>query len=238
MISRPESDMNRLSAASAARSLIRPVALALAVLALALALGLVARASWTGVDAAIAAAVVAACPAWLAGLGDLAASLPVVAAVTALAAAAGWVRGGVRVAVAIAFGITIEVPVQVLKVLVDRPRPPGANEIEAFGSLASYPSGHEARAVVLSLLVVGILLRGTRFATPAAIGAVVIVVLVGVARVGAGAHWPTDVIGGVLVGSAWAIPALAWVDRERARSGADGDQHEVRREGDEQPGQE
>jgi undecaprenyl-diphosphatase len=230
--------MNPGRAAAITSSVARAVILAGVLLAVAVALGLVATRSWAAADAAIAATVVAACPPWLATLGDLIGSLPVVAAVTALLAAAGWVRGGARMAAALAFGITIEVPVQVVKVLVDRPRPPGANEIEAFGSIASYPSGHEARVVVLSILVVGILLRGSRFAAPGAVIGAVVVVLVGIARVGAGVHWPTDVIGGILVGAAWAMPALAWAGGRSVRSGPDGDQHEVRREGNEQSGQE
>lgn len=217
-----------------APSIARLVALALLLIAFALALGLVATSSLTAADASVAAVVVAACPPWLAALGDLVGSLPVVAAVTALVAAGGWVRGGARMAAALAFGITIEIPVQILKVLVDRPRPPGAIEIEAFGSLASYPSGHEARLVVLSILLVGILLRGSRFAVPGAVIGAAVVVLVGTARVGAGVHWPTDVIGGILVGAAWAVPALAWADGGRPGSGSDRDEHEVRREGNEQ----
>lgn len=105
------------------------------------------------------------------------------------------------VAVAIAFRLD-----NVLKDLIDRPRPPavlGALHVrETIGGFG-FPSGHTTMAFALaaslhpvlprSLRPVGWLLAGT----------------VGVARLHVGVHWPADVVGGAALGTA--IGTSAWL---------------------------
>lgn len=83
----------------------------------------------------------------------------------------------------------------------------------------SYPSGHSlgAAAVYLtSALVLSRRLprRGQRIAT--VIAAFAMVIAIGASRVYLGVHYPTDVLGGFLLGCLWALLALAWIRwRER-----------------------
>jgi undecaprenyl-diphosphatase len=83
--------------------------------------------------------------------------------------------------------------------LVARPRPPTAFWTEA---LASYPSGHTTNATLtvgLALLV-GWPLLGRRGRIIAATAAAIYAFAVGFSRVAGGVHWPSDVVGGWLLG--------------------------------------
>lgn len=89
--------------------------------------------------------------------------------------------------------------------VIKRPRPSGLRHtVHGLGSF-SYPSGHEG--FFLWVGVIFLLLFARRFPRPlflASVAAVaVMVVMAGVSRMYVGAHWPTDVLGGFLVASAW-----------------------------------
>ncbi|POX46323.1 hypothetical protein C3489_32055 [Streptomyces sp. Ru71] len=100
---------------------------------------------------------------------------------------------------------------QALKAAVDRPRPVWRDPVDS-AHYAAYPSGHAMTATVVCGLLVWLVhaygagpgLRRT------AVGvAVVSVAGVGATRVWLGVHWPSDVLGGWLLGAALVAVAVA-----------------------------
>ena len=88
-----------------------------------------------------------------------------------------------------------------------------------------YPSGHSMTAAMISLLLVLLVFRfnlKTWIRTVASVGAAAILVLVGWIRIWAGAHWPSDVLGGWLYGIAlmhisWLVATRFAVTEDTAR---------------------
>ncbi len=126
-----------------------------------------------------------------------------------------WARD-LRVAAAFAGVVAATwLPSAVIKLLVHRQRPDSALLSHPYTPAltdASYPSGHAVFVTTLAIALV-LVLRGTRWQSPAtAIGAVVVAV-VAVALVTDGVHFPSDVIASMV----WALavaPAVryVWVD--------------------------
>jgi membrane-associated phospholipid phosphatase len=111
---------------------------------------------------------------------------------------AAWLGGGVLLG---------EVLSTAIKLIVDRQRPPGIAVIDLV-TQASYPSGHVTRAVLTGALIVLLWRGGSASRLALAAIAVVVAVLMGLARILAGEHWPTDVVGAyLLVGSLIAVVA-------------------------------
>jgi membrane-associated phospholipid phosphatase len=138
---------------------------------------------------------------------DRVASLPVwtalVLAAGLLLALAGRRRGAL---VLVAADLSGEVVTLIVKAAIDRRAFAGGG-----GTIADalYPSGHVVRAVV-GLVVLIALLPLARPARLAAIGcAAAFALAVGAERVASGAHLPTDVLGALLLGCAWASLVLA-----------------------------
>jgi membrane-associated phospholipid phosphatase len=100
-----------------------------------------------------------------------------------------WIGGGV---------VAGEVLSVAIKLIVDRQRPPGIAVIDLV-TQASFPSGHTTRAVITGALLVLFWPGGPRSRIVAGIVAIVVAVLMGLARIVAGEHWPTDVLGAYLV---------------------------------------
>ncbi len=121
---------------------------------------------------------------------------------------AGW-RNHRRLVLAHAGAVGVGVVMNVVvKLVVDRPRPPGAS---ASTGLASYPSGHVIQALVVAVfLTAWVSTRWRRrwltALSGSALGASAAACALG--RVSDAAHWPSDVVGGVLLGGFTAGVAL------------------------------
>ena len=93
-----------------------------------------------------------------------------------------------------------------LKLGFDRPRP----DLVPHGMhvyTASFPSGHAMMTAIVYLTLAALLARSEsrrRLKTFLLLLAATVTLLVGISRVYLGVHWPSDVLGGWMIGSAWA----------------------------------
>jgi undecaprenyl-diphosphatase len=134
-------------------------------------------------------------------------SFTVISMVSAAAFTLFWViahdRAGAARIVTAAAGA--EVLVEVIKRLLQHPRPAIVPHLVEFTGF-SYPSGHALVATAaygaLAMVICGYLQqRRARIAVHAICS--VVIGLVAISRVYLGVHYPTDVLGGVLLGVAW-----------------------------------
>jgi undecaprenyl-diphosphatase len=94
---------------------------------------------------------------------------------------------------------------QLFKFLVGRPRPRGVN----WG----FPSGHVTAAATFAVVVVYLLSRERIWPAarvPLLLLGIALVGSVGFARVILNAHWPSDVLGGILLGAGCAAAGAWW----------------------------
>jgi len=94
------------------------------------------------------------------------------------------------------------------KFLVDRPRPGG--DLLAGGT--SFPSGHVVYSVVFFGFLAYLaprLIKWPRVARTVQVILITIILLGGVSRVYLERHWPSDVLGGLLLGGLLLVPAIA-----------------------------
>jgi membrane-associated phospholipid phosphatase len=119
-----------------------------------------------------------------------------------------------REAALVASAVAGEVTIFLLTtLLVDRKRPP-VPQLDEAPPTSSFPSGHTAAAIVMygALAVVASGRVRSRAARAAVVAvAVLIPASVAVSRIYRGMHFPTDVIGGVLLGMAWLVIAVLGV---------------------------
>lgn len=94
--------------------------------------------------------------------------------------------------------ILTEITTGSVKAIVDRPRPLGSDAAEILMS-AGFPSGHVARTAVALAFVLTLVSAGLRVRVTLGLVALGIIILMGLARVAAGAHYVTDVLGGTLL---------------------------------------
>ena len=103
---------------------------------------------------------------------------------------------------------------EALSVLVDRPRPsPDLVRVSKFLVGNSFPSGHVYAAVVFYGFLAGVAWPRVRWVNVRLLlptAAAAIVVMAAVSRVYLGVHWPSDVLGGALLGSV-ALAGLLWI---------------------------
>jgi undecaprenyl-diphosphatase len=117
--------------------------------------------------------------------------------------------GARREAVVVLLAVLVEQVVKVtIKEIIARPRPTSQEGVKIFiqaKEVYSFPSGHTVHYVVffgflwyLTFRLVGA--RRLRWPLLAVLGA--LIALVGLSRVYLGAHWPSDILGGYLLGGA------------------------------------
>jgi undecaprenyl-diphosphatase len=104
--------------------------------------------------------------------------------------------------------------VELIKLTVGRPRPSFEPYPVPVSSL-SFPSGHAGNSM-LTLLALALILAPPQWRRPAVVAAVIGSMLVGISRPVVGVHWPTDVLGGWMLGIGWTTACLLWFRRERS----------------------
>jgi membrane-associated phospholipid phosphatase len=113
-----------------------------------------------------------------------------------------------RLAIVIVFGtLTLWLLVEIIKALSDRDRPfltlEAARVIGWREKGDSFPSGHTSQIFFLTTLLIQHFQPGMAGAT----ALYAVAVLVGFTRIYVGAHYPRDVIAGLVLGSVWGILA-------------------------------
>lgn len=146
-------------------------------------------------------------------------NLPVWAVLVAVVAAAVGLLRGLVAAAAVALSFAADLAALTIKVLTERTRPETAATEHFFGADSfSFPSGHVVRAVALAAILVWLFAPSAARLRLALAAAVVAGIVMGFARVSLGVHWPTDALGGLLLGIAWfALTALLLERRTAAR---------------------
>lgn len=129
---------------------------------------------------------------------------PVWAVIVIAIAVAMWLRRGPAAGVLVALTLASDIAAFAIKLAVGRERPDTAVVHQFLGIESfSFPSGHVVRAVALSAVMAWLLAPPALRLRAALAAAVVAWLVMGYARVALGVHWPTDTIGGALLGVAW-----------------------------------
>ena len=102
-----------------------------------------------------------------------------------------------------------------MKYAFNRPRPSIVPHLRAVYS-TSFPSGHAMESAIVYLTLAAILMRASESTVTKIyiLGiAVLLTTLVGISRVYLGVHYPTDVLGGWIIGFMWA--SVCWLAAQR-----------------------
>lgn len=101
-----------------------------------------------------------------------------------------------------------------LKFAFDRARPDIIDHLDHVNS-ASYPSGHATSAAVVYLLLAW--LAPPRWRAFAWTLAAAMILLNGFSRIMLGVHWASDIVGGTMLGTAFALLGIWWASRPTLR---------------------
>jgi len=163
-------------------------------------------------------------PAWienvlldLTALGGSTVLVLVVAAVVGFLLLQTRYRSALFVAVTAASGELLNAA---MKYVFNRPRPSIVPQLRAVFS-TSFPSGHAMESAIVYLTLGAILMRAAdnRLTKLYILGiAMLLTALVGISRVYLGVHYPTDVIGGWIIGFVWA--SICWLVAQQFESSA------------------
>ena len=105
----------------------------------------------------------------------------------------------------------------IVKELVERPRPPGADLVETSGW--SFPSSHALSCTTTYALLAVVVWRTSwprRLRLAAIAAGVTVPILVGLSRVGLDVHYPSDVLGGWLAGVVFVSVAVTLISATEA----------------------
>jgi membrane-associated phospholipid phosphatase len=145
-------------------------------------------------------------------------NVPNWALIVVISAAALGLLSGARAAILVVLSLVSDVAAFVVKALVERQRPETAATEQFFGmDDFSFPSGHTVRAAAFAAVVLWLIAPKKWRVQLAVIGGVVAGAVMGYARVSLGVHWPTDTIGGTLLGLGWfaLTTAAVWFGLQR-----------------------
>lgn len=101
---------------------------------------------------------------------------------------------------------------EVQKLTIARPRPDLDPHLVVVKT-SSFPSGHATSSMIFYLTIALALTAGSRWHRPAAAGAILLSLLIGLSRVMLGVHWPSDVVGGWSFGLLWVLVTLRLAGR-------------------------
>ena len=101
---------------------------------------------------------------------------------------------------------------EVQKYMIARARPTLEPHLVVVKT-SSFPSGHATSSMIFYLTFALTLSLGTKWHRVAAVGAVLLSLLIGTSRVMLGVHWPSDVIGGWAFGMLWVLMTLRFSER-------------------------
>jgi len=134
--------------------------------------------------------------------------VPVLIIILLCAASRYW--GALYYAIAALLSVGV---VQLLKAVLDRPRP---EELLVVTDAGSFPSGHVANAATMAVVLAIILNRWWVW-----FAGIAFIVLMALSRTYLGAHWMSDTIGGALIGAGIAVivwaPFAHRLEREHLR---------------------
>lgn len=156
--------------------------------------------------------------------GELGSSVLLVPLTFLVAAAAAWLGKPLHALAALSAYFGIKPLVYLGWMLWERPRPTLIADGLAAPGLHSYPSGHVANAVTILGFVVFLWIRSSTRRSERIFAALLllgVVTLVGLARLRIGAHWPSDIVAGLLLGAAWLAVVIVALRRAEAVLGAD-----------------
>lgn len=127
-----------------------------------------------------------------------------------------WWRIGRLEAITILVGGLITLVNTALKLAINRPRP-SADLVHVLSPEQGngFPSGHAFFAILilgLTAYFISINLKNRVLRMLVLAGLIVLILLVGTSRVYLGVHWPSDVIGGYLIGGVF-LAGLIWFHR-------------------------
>lgn len=148
-------------------------------------------------------------------LGDLAALLVMLAAIGFLALRLGRRREAIAAVVVVAGA---NLTTQLLKTTLEHARHKAFEHGIELPWPNSFPSGHTTAAA--SIAVALLLVAPAAYRARAAIAGVLLTAAVGFSVVVLGWHYPSDVLGGLLVVGIWGFAALAWLRLRADRDGA------------------
>jgi len=127
-----------------------------------------------------------------------------------------WWRIGRLEAIMILVGGLITLVNTALKLAINRPRP-SADLVHVLSREQGngFPSGHAFFAILilgLTAYFISINLKNRTLRMVVLVGLIALILLIGTSRVYLGVHWPSDVIGGYLIGGVF-LTALIWFHR-------------------------